>query len=377
MRSKEKKNVLIDGSRLIIEALVQAGANVFVGYPITPANWLYAYASQRFPTFMPAPDEISSLQWATGFAAAGKIPATATSFPGYALMVEPLNMAYMMEMPIVIVLAQRLGPSTGSATTGAQGDLLLLRGSISGGYPIPVLCPADFKDCWDLTFQSVSIAVKLRTPAVLLTSKEMVMTNRSFDLSQLSSSTPVRWKLYEGDEPYRPYLSGTDMVPHFLPVGNERHQVRINASTHDMVGLIRKATPDAIANTARLKEKVEKRISEFTFYHYDREEGAEIVIVTYGITSDAALDAVKSLRSEGEKVSLLIMKTLLPVPPAVLDILDRYKSIVFAEENLPGLLQEMIFGQSRVRKIGSVHKIAFMITPSEIVNEVRKWRKAS
>ncbi len=377
MQSKEKKNVLIDGSRLIIEAMVQAGANVFVGYPITPANWLYAYASQRFPTFMPAPDEISSLQWATGFAAAGKIPATATSFPGYALMVEPLNMAYMMEMPIIIVLAQRLGPSTGSATTGAQGDLLLLRGSISGGYPVPVLCPSDFKDCWALAHQSVSIAVRLRTPVVLLTSKEMVMTNRSFDLSQLPSFHPVRWKLYEGDEPYQPYLSGIDMIPPFLPVGNERQQVRINASTHDAVGLIRKATPEALANTARLQEKIEKRISEFTFYEYDREEGAGIVIVTYGITADAARDAVKSLRSQGEKISLLIMKTLIPIPPAVLDILDRYKNIVFAEENLPGLLQEVIFGQNRDRKIGSVRKIAFMITPSEIINEVKKCRKAS
>lgn len=367
---------MIDGSRLMIEAMVQAGANVFVGYPITPANLLYAYASQRFPTFMPAPDEISSLQWATGFAAAGKIPVTATSFPGYALMVEPINMAYMMEMPIVIILAQRLGPSTGSATTGAEGDLLLLRGSISGGYPIPVLCPSDFKDCWDLAFQSVSIAVKLRMPVVLLTSKEMVMTDRSFDLSQLPSMTPVRWNLYESDEEYKPYLSGADMVPPFLPAGNERHQVRINASTHDTLGLIRKATPGSIANTTRLKEKVEKRISEFTFYHYDHEEGAEIVIVTYGITADAARDAVKSIREEGEKISLLILKTLIPVPQVIFDILDRYRMIVFAEENLPGLLQEVMFGQSRSRRIRNVRKIAFMITPSEIVREVGECRKA-
>ena len=71
----------------------------------------------------------------------------ATSFPGFALMLESLNMVAMMELPLVLILVQRLGPSTGSATTGAQGDLLLLRGAISGGYPLPVLCPSTVPSC--------------------------------------------------------------------------------------------------------------------------------------------------------------------------------------------------------------------------------------
>ena len=94
--------VLIDGSRVIIESLVKTGAEVFIGYPITPANLLYAYGRQRFPMFIPASDEITALQMAAGFAASGKLPVTATSFPGLALMLESINMAYMMEMPMVI-----------------------------------------------------------------------------------------------------------------------------------------------------------------------------------------------------------------------------------------------------------------------------------
>ncbi len=377
MQDNRSKRVLIDGSRILIEAMVESGADVFVGYPITPANWLYAYASQRFPTFLPAPDEISSVQWAAGLAATGRIPVTATSFPGYALMVEPLNMAFMMELPVVIILAQRMGPSTGSATASAQGDLLLLRGSISGGYSIPVFCPSDFKDCWEMAFQSVSTAVNLRTPVILLTSKEMVMTNRSLDLSQLSPIAPAKMQLYEEEGNYVPYLAKKDMVPAFLPVGNKRHQVRVNASTHDPPGFIRKATPEAIANTIRLKEKVEKRVSEYTCYQYDQDDGSEIILVTYGITTDAALDAKKILRSNGEKVSLLIIKTLLPVPPIILDILDQYEEIIFVEENSPGLLQEFIYGQIRNSRIKGVNKIGQMITPSEIVQKVKACRKAS
>ncbi len=105
MDSGLQGRVLIDGSRLIIEALARGGADVYVGYPITPSNWLYAYARQRFPVFLPAPDEISALQWAAGFAATGKFPVTATSFPGFALMLETVNMAYMMELPLLIILA--------------------------------------------------------------------------------------------------------------------------------------------------------------------------------------------------------------------------------------------------------------------------------
>ena len=142
------QRVLIDGSRLVIEALAQAGADTYVGYPITPANLLYAYGMQRFPTGIAAPDEITALQWMAGFAASGRVPVTATSFPGLALMLESVNMAYMMELPMVIVQAQRLGPSTGTATCGAMGDVFLLRGAISGGYPLPTICLSSLADCW-------------------------------------------------------------------------------------------------------------------------------------------------------------------------------------------------------------------------------------
>lgn len=375
MEDKKSKWVFVDGSRILIEGIVQAGANVFIGYPITPANWLYAYASQRFPTFLPAPDEISSLQWAAGFATAGKIPATATSFPGFALMVEPLNMAFMMELPMVIIVAQRMGPSTGSATAGAQGDLHLMRGCISGGYPLPVFCPSNFKDCWELASESVSAAITLRTPVILLTSKEMVMTTRSLDLSQLPPIAPIELKHYSDDRTYKPYQADEQMIPPFLPVGNNRHQVKINASTHDPEGFIKKATPEAIANTLRLHQKVDKKISEYAFYEYDPKEQADTVVVTYGITSDAAREAVEALRKKDLEVSLLILKTLVPVPPIIMDILQRYEKVIIAEENATGLLRELLCGQKADSRISSVNKIAYMITPSEIIQEVEACQK--
>ena len=377
MKKESDKIVLIDGSRIIIEALAQTGAQVYAGYPITPANWLYSYAHSRFPTFLAAPDEITALQWAAGFSATGKLPVTGTSFPGLALMMETLNMAFMMELPVVIVLAQRMGPSTGSATTGAQGDLLLLRGAISGGYTIPVFCPSDLTDCWELASQSAAAAIKLRTPVILLTSKEMIMTKQSFDLSQLQSITPAQWCYDKGKENYQPYQSAPGEAPPFLAAGNDHRQVRLNASTHDASGLIKKATPEALANTRRLQEKIERRISEFTFYEYQNDEGADTLIVTYGISAGAARKAVQFRKSKGNKVSLLVLKTLLPVPPSIFDILSQYDHLVFVEENLSGLLTEILFGKQGHKNIRSVNQIGRMITPSEIEGEVASCSRVS
>jgi len=134
LENKNNKKVLSDASLLITEACAQSGADAFTGYTIIPSNRFYAYGTKRFPMFMAGPDEITVMQWMSGLASAGKFPVTATAFPGFALMLEGLNMAYMMELPMLIILTQPLGPSTGSATTGAQRGLSLLNGCISGGY---------------------------------------------------------------------------------------------------------------------------------------------------------------------------------------------------------------------------------------------------
>lgn len=362
--------VLLDGSMLIIESLARAGADVFIGYPITPANLLYQYGARRFPTALAAPDEITTLQWMAGFAAAGRVPVTATSFPGYALMVESINMAYMMELPMVIVLAQRLGPATGTATLGAQGDMLLLQGTISGGYPLATLCISSMEDCWTLSAEAVRIAVQLRTPVVLQTSKEDVMTLRSFDASSLPEIERVSHELYDGEGPYRSYEPRGDLVPAFMPVGNGEHQVRLNASTHDMGGILQNGTPEALGNTRRLPAKLERNIEEYTFYELDEEDGADTLVLSYGVTAQAAREAVSILRAEGKKVSLLVTKTIFPVPPAYRPILDRYRRIVIAEENLQGILRLVLFGHAGRPGISQVNEIGRVITPEEITRAV-------
>ncbi len=373
MHESKMNLAFIDGSRLIIEALVRAGADTFVGYPITPANLLYLYATRRFPTMLAAPDEITTLQWMSGFAVAGRVPVTATSFPGYALMIESINMAAMMELPMVIVLVQRLGPATGTATCGAQGDLSVVHGTMSGGYSIPTFSISNYHDCWQLSAKAVHTAIQLRTPVVLLTSKEMAMTLQSFDWSNLPPIETKKVKLFPGDGNYIPYKTEESLVPDFLPVSQNQHQVRITASTHDTKGIIQNVLPEAIENTKRLEQKLLKHLDEYTVYDFDEQHGSDSLIITYGISSQASREAVAELRAKGIKVALLVAKTLLPIPQLYVDIANRYSKVIIVEENLIGELRHMLFGAAGRKEVSGVNGIAKMISPTEIVEEVMRY----
>ena len=369
--NRHKKQVLIDGSRLIIEALARAGADAFIGYPITPANLLYLYGTKRMEMMLPAPDEITTVQWMSGLAMTGKLPVTATSFPGFALMIESLNMAYMMELPMVVVLVQRLGPATGTATCGAQGDLLLLKGMISGGHPLPVLATSDFSDCWSLAAEAAKMAVTLRTPVVLLTSKEEVMTQRSFPLHTLPQIEKATWPIFESDHHYKSYRP-TGLVPDYLSLNQKKHQVRFNASTHDEDGILQHSNPESMKNTRRLEEKIRNMSADYLFYDYDEQQGAEQLIVAYGISAMAAREAVCKLRKNDTSVSLLVPKTIWPLPERYLHIMGRYKRVILAEESINNQLGDLFWGQHTPGHIGFVGNLGSMITPEQIMEET--WR---
>ncbi len=366
----KESRLIMDGSELIIESLARAGADVFIGYPITPANLLYSYSQERLPSFFAAPDEISTLQWMCGYATTGKFPVTASSFPGFALMLESVNMAYMMELPMLIILVQRLGPATGTATCGAQGDLALLNGAISGGFSLPVVSVSSMKDCWEMPAKAMQMAIDLRTPVVLLTSKEEIMTLASFSIAKLNAINKIERKFYEGNETYVPYKTGESMVPEFLPVGDSKHQVRFTASTHDQKGIIQNTSKEAIDNTKRLEYKHRQNHKQHLFYEYDEQNGADTLLISYGITSAASREAVKNIREEGGKVSLLIVKTMLPVPLVYFELMDKYKKVVIAEENLSGQFKNILFGERGNKNVTGVNGIAEMITPARIMDAV-------
>jgi 2-oxoglutarate/2-oxoacid ferredoxin oxidoreductase subunit alpha len=365
-----KQTIITNGSKLITEALACAGADIFIGYPITPANLLYQYSLNRFDSFLAAPDEITTLQWMTGFSAAGYLPVTATSFPGFALMLESINMAYMMELPMVIILVQRLGPATGTATCGAQGDLALINGAISGGYSIPTFSISSTSDCWDMSEAAMKTAVLLRTPVILLTSKEEVMTMLSFDQSSLKEIKRVEREAYDGPQPFMPYKPGENLVPSCVPLESNEYQVRLTASTHNQAGILQNKTPEALENTMRLQKKMLTNLSQYFHFEFDEQEGAETLLVSYGISARASIEAALHLRKNGERISVLTVKTLLPVSEKIYEIIDSYKKVFIIEENLTGQYRQILYGTRSPKHIKGINKIGKMISPKDIMEEV-------
>ena len=130
--------------------------------------------------------------------------------------------------------------------------------------------------------------------------------------------------------------------------------------------------PEAIDNTRRLQAKMDLHLPDFTFFDLDEQEGATTLVVSYGITAQASREAVKHLRGQDKKVSLLVTKTLLPTPDTYVDVCDRYERVIVAEENLKGRLRTLLYGTRGRKGLSGVNGIAKMISPMEIVEEVQR-----
>ncbi|MBI4528957.1 MAG: pyruvate flavodoxin/ferredoxin oxidoreductase [Deltaproteobacteria bacterium] len=365
------------GNRMIAEGAIAAGCRFFSGYPITPASEIYELMTERLTQrgdiAIGAPDEITALCYAVGVSQRGFKVMTATSGPGFCLMTETIQYAAITESPVVIALVQRLGPSTGGATQGAQGDILLA-GFVGSGYVIPVFYPSNPIECYEVTVHAFNWAERLRTPVILLSDKEVAMTFESIDLSELKTIQPVDRKLFEptntpgqcGFVPY--FFQNPEEVPDFSPVGG-KYKVTITGSAHNKFGQLRKNDPETLELLAHLQKKIESRAMELTMVKSDIEPGAETLIISFGITARAALEAMGMARSRGQKVSLLQLLTLFPIPERkIASSLNNTKRVVVAEENLTGVYLSLIKHLLAGREIIGVNKIGRMITPAEILS---------
>jgi 2-oxoglutarate ferredoxin oxidoreductase subunit alpha len=366
---------LTDGSRLVARGALHAGVDYFVGYPITPASGIYAEMI-RAGVGISAPDEITALQYLIGASLNGRKTMTATSGPGFLLMSEGIGAALAMEVPLTVVLVQRLGPATGSATMNAQGDVGMAGNIISGGFIVPVLCPSRIEECAEMTAHCINLAEALRVPTVLLTEKDMVVGKRTVELENLNLPEPVDRRLYDGDPArYESYGHLDEReVPPFVPLGHPEMQVRVTASTHDARGMISSFNEKVRHDTERLL--VHWSTDLFPPGLPDIDPGAEDLIVTFGFTTYAAREAVDRLRAEGRKVSLLVLRTLIPVPvDEIRAALEGVRRLILPEENISGLYLKMLRGEGilqnlPVEEVVPLNVMGRPVTPEEIIRAV-------
>ena len=328
----------IDGNDACAAGAIAAGCNFFAGYPITPATSIYNYMLKALPKVdgvcLQGEDEIASIGYCIGAAMAGKKTMTATSGPGISLYSENISFAIGSEIPLVIVDVQRLGPSTGSATKGADGDVNFIRYSNTGGIPAYVLAPADVLDCYLLTVHAFNIAERLRCPVFVLSNKEIALTKKSVDLNAVKLPELITRAQAQNKDTFLPFeTTSDDVAPAFLEIGSDT-LVRQTSSTHGINGYITIDPKEIDDINLRLQKKVEKSLDEFLFYDELIKPDSDTLIITYGISSSSAIEASHLAEKKSQNISVLTLKTLWPVcEDLIKEKAKDFKNVLVIEMN--------------------------------------------
>jgi 2-oxoglutarate/2-oxoacid ferredoxin oxidoreductase subunit alpha len=310
-----------------------AGCSFFGGYPITPATEIAEGMSSLLPKvggmYLQMEDEIASIAAIIGASWAGAKSMTATSSPGFSLMMENYGYAAMTETPCVIVNVQRGGPSTGLPTLGSQGDMMQARWGTHGDFEPIALCPTTVQECLDLTVESFNLAERYRTPVCLMMDGEIGYLHARIVIPPEESLTIVGRR--QGD----PRLNLSEKVPLFPTFGHGYHMF-ITGLTHDVNGL--PATFDQKEHErliTRLTTKITDDREKLTMVERTGLDDAEVAFVSYGASARPAMYAVNRAREQGIKVGILRLKLIWPFPIKEIEQLsETVKTILVPEMNL-------------------------------------------
>ena len=324
-----------------IAAAEKAGLKLYLGsYPITPAtDVLHELSKHKSLGVMTVQceDEISGCASAVGASFAGALAVTSTSGPGICLKSEAMNLAVIMELPLVVLDVQRGGPATGLPTKSEQTDLLQVLFGRNGESPMPVLAATSPTDCFECAYMASKIALEHMTPVVLLTDAFVANGSAAWKLPKLADYPAIvppyvrpemqgSWTPYQRDEkPGRRYwaIPGTEGFTHIL--GGLEKDNKTGAISTD---------PENHALMTRLRaEKIAKIEVPDVEVEGDKDD-AELLIVGFGGTYGHLHAAMDELRATGKKAALAHFKFINPLPKNTAEVMKRYKKVVVAEQNM-------------------------------------------
>jgi 2-oxoglutarate ferredoxin oxidoreductase subunit alpha len=335
-----------DGDHAAAEGAIAAGCNFVAGYPITPSTEVVERLAWRFAstggTFMQMEDEIASSIAIQGAVWGGAKAMTVSSGPGISLMMEHIGLATMTEVPCVFINVQRGGPSTGLPTLPAQADMMQARWGSHGDYEIIALSPNSPQECFDLIIHAFNLSEQFRVPVLFMMDESVGhMTERvvvpSRDQIKL---VPRRYTRLPPGE-YLPYKAGDDLVPDFAKAG-DGYRFHITGLTHDERGYPVINADCQRELVTRLVDKIRKNVDKISLCYQDEIDDAEVVLVTYGITSRVSMWAIRKARKEGIKVGHLRLVVVWPFPEQyVRRLADQVKALIVPEINLGQVVLEV------------------------------------
>ena len=328
------------------EGAISAGCRFFAGYPITPATEIAERMAERMPqvggTYIQMEDELASMITILGASWGGVKAMTATSGPGFSLMMENLGLGIMTETPCVLVNVQRGGPSTGLPTLVAQGDMMQARWGSHGPYEIIALSPSSPQELFDLTIRAFNLSEKYRTPVLVMTDAEVGhMTEKVVIPPSEEVEIFSRRKPTVPPKEYLPYEADDDLVPPMANAG-EGYRFHTTGLTHDERGY---PVMDAEAQDkliTRLIEKIRRNKDDIIQLEENGLDDAEVVVCSYGISARTALWPVELARREGIRVGTLRLITVWPFPEErIRELAGRVKAFVVPELNYGQIVLEV------------------------------------
>ena len=336
----------IDGDHACCEGALAAGARFSSGYPITPSTEVVERFAARIPTvggtFIQMEDELAASICLQGAIWGGAKAFTVTSGPGFSLMMEHIGYAAMTETPCVFVNVQRGGPSTGLPTLPAQADMMQARWGSHGDYGIIALSPNSPQECFDLTIKAFNLSERFRVP-VMFMMDEVVghMTEKVVIPPADDIEIQPRLHTKKSPEEYRAYEPNEEGVPEMAHAG-EGYRFHVTGLTHDERGYPAMTPPVQDKLVRRLKSKIDNNIDKITIMDTDGLDDAEVVVVSYGITSRVAQRAIDMARARGLKVGKLRLITVWPFPEKkIVELAPKVKSFVVVEMNLGQIKYEV------------------------------------
>jgi 2-oxoglutarate ferredoxin oxidoreductase subunit alpha len=362
----------LDGDEACAEGALAAGCRFLAGYPITPSTEVAERIAARFPfcggTFIQMEDELASMAAVVGGVWGGTKCMTVTSGPGFSLMMENIGLGAMMETPLVVVNVQRGGPSTGLPTMPGQQDMMQARWGSHGDYEVIAVAPDSPQEAFDLTIEAFNLSERFRTPVFVMMDECVGHMTEKVVIPPADEIEVEPRYMYEGDpKEYLPYKLNGGNIPPMLHAG-QGARFHTTGLTHDERGYpdMSPACQDVLVR--RLVAKIRDNMDDIVHIEEEDIDGADVVVLSYGISSRVATRGIALAREKGIKVGHLIMKIVWPFPETrVREIAEQIKGFVMVEMNLGQMVYEaerVVAGRCAVHLAGhaggTVHEPEFI-----------------
>ncbi|MEX2599928.1 MAG: 2-oxoacid:acceptor oxidoreductase subunit alpha [Dehalococcoidia bacterium] len=321
--------LFIKGNEAVSVGAMHAGIDVYIGYPISPATPILVYMERNLvgkgKVAIQASSEIEAIAGIVGAGYAGKKSMTATSGPGFTLMGEAIGLAWMAEIPCVVVDVQRGGPATGLPTKTEQSDLFTALSPAHGDARIPVIAPGSVEECFHASVHAFNWAERYQGPVIVLSEHTLAERAQNIRKPDLSKVKVEGRKVYKGDNGYLRY-EASEMSP--MPVPGGAGAYVANGSEHDPYG-------DTTHQPMRHVQMTERRFSKLKLLedgNYESENtSANVALVPWGGSKGSAIEAYNLLAEEGVDIGWYYTMFINPLPPAMLEEL-RSKDLVLVPE---------------------------------------------